>query len=86
MIVKTIGRGQDNNIVINDEKVSRTHLQMVQDDSGNISVVDVGSTNGTYVNGVRIIGETRLKDGDNVRIGNTNLPWKSYFTEVNIEV
>ena len=79
MIVKTVGRGQDNSIVINDDKVSRTHLQMVQDDNGNISVVDVGSTNGTFVNGKRIVGETRLKSGDTVRIGDTSLPWQSYF-------
>lgn len=81
MIVKTIGRGQDNNIVVNDDKVSRTHLQMVQDDSGNISVVDVGSTNGTFVNGIRITGETRLKAGDELRIGDTSLPWQNYFNE-----
>lgn len=81
MIVKTVGRGQDNNIVVNDEKVSRVHLQMVQDEGGNISVVDVGSSNGTFVNGHRIVGETRLKSGDEVRIGNTVLPWQEYFQE-----
>lgn len=80
MIVKTVGRGQDNSIVVSDEKISRTHLQMVQDDSGNVSVVDLGSTNGTYVNGKRIAGETRLKSGDELRIGNTVLPWQSYFS------
>jgi hypothetical protein len=79
MIVKTIGRGQDNNIVVNDENVSRVHLQMVQDDNGYISVVDLGSTNGTFVNGSRITGETRLKPGDELRIGDTKLPWQQYF-------
>ena len=79
MIVKTVGRSQENNIVITDEKVSRTHLQMVQDDNGNVSVIDLGSTNGTYVNGIRITGETHLKASDEVRIGNTILPWQGYF-------
>ena len=79
MKIKTVGRGQDNNVVVNDDKVSRTHLQMVQDDKGNISVVDLGSANGTYVNGNRIVSETRLKAGDEVRIGNTVLPWQDYF-------
>lgn len=79
MIVKTIGRGSDNNIVVNDENVSRVHIQMVQDDYGNISVVDLGSTNGTFVNGTRITGETHLKPGDEVRIGDTKLPWQQYF-------
>lgn len=81
MIVKTIGRGLDNNIVINDENVSRKHLQILQDDNGNVSVVDVGSTNGTYVNGVRITSETRLSPGDTLRIGNTALPWQTYFSK-----
>lgn len=81
MKVKTIGRGQDNSIVVNDTKVSRVHLQMVQDDNGNISVVDLGSVNGTFVNGARISSETRLKVGDEVRIGDTCLPWQEYFSQ-----
>ncbi len=80
MKVITIGRSTENNdIVVNDEKVSRNHLQMVMDDNGNYSVVDLGSTNGTYVNGQRISGEVRLQLGDEVRIGQTVLPWQNYF-------
>jgi pSer/pThr/pTyr-binding forkhead associated (FHA) protein len=80
MIIKTVGRNQDNNIVVNDGKVSRTHLQLVQDDMGNVSVVDLGSANGTFVNGNRISSETRLKPGDVLRIGDTTLNWQSYFS------
>lgn len=79
MIVKTIGRGQENNIVISDNKISRVHLQLIQDDNGNTSVVDLNSTNGTYVNGKRISVETHLKVGDELRIGDTVLPWQDYF-------
>ncbi len=80
MKVITIGRSTENNdIVVNDEKVSRNHLQMVMDDNGNYSVVDLESTNGTYVNGQRISGEVRLRPGDEVRIGQTVLPWQNYF-------
>ena len=86
MTVKTVGRGPDNNIVINDENVSRKHLQMLQDDNGNVSVVDLGSTNGTYVNGMRITSETRLKPGDTVRIGNTALPWQTYFRKAQTSI
>lgn len=81
MIVKTVGRSQDNNIVINDAMVSRTHLQMVRDDQGITSVVDLGSANGTFVNGKRISGETRLNPGDELRIGNTVLNWQQYFAD-----
>lgn len=79
MIVKTIGRGQENNIVVNDNKISRVHSQLIQDDNGNISVVDLNSTNGTYVNGKRISAEIHLKAGDELRIGDTVLPWRDYF-------
>lgn len=79
MKVISIGRSEECSVVINDTKVSRVHLQLVQNDNGNISVVDLGSANGTYVNGVRIVGETPLKTGDELRIGNTLLPWKTYF-------
>lgn len=80
MKVVTIGRNPDNNdIVINDAKVSRSHLQIIQDDHGNYSVVDLGSTNGTFVNGTRITDEMVLQPGDQVLIGSTVLPWQSYF-------
>lgn len=79
MQVVTVGRSEENNIVVSDLRASRVHLQVVKDDNGGYSVVDLGSTNGTYVNGVRISSETRLNDGDELKIGNTVLPWQNYF-------
>lgn len=80
MKVVTIGRSKENNdIVINDEKVSRNHLQMIMDDQGNYSVLDLNSTNGTFVNGRRITGQVPLKTTDELRIGNTVLSWQCYF-------
>lgn len=79
MKVKTIGRNQDNDVVVNDYRVSRTHLQIVQNDSGNCSVVDLNSVNGTFVNGQRITGEYYLQANDIVKIGDTILPWQTYF-------
>ena len=82
MKVITIGREAVNNdIIINDSRVSKTHLQLVQDDNGNINAIDFGSTNGTFVNGHRIIEETALKKGDQIKIGDTVLHWESYFEE-----
>ena len=86
MRVITIGRSQDNDFVINDDRVSRIHLQMVQDDNGNFSVVDLNSLNGTFVNGYRITGEYCLQASDTVRIGNTVLPWQSYFNPSHDEI
>lgn len=77
MKVITIGRSSENDIVVDDFKVSRVHLQLVFND-GICSVVDLNSSNGTFVNGQKINGEVRLQPNDVVRIGNTTLPWQEY--------
>lgn len=79
MKVITIGRSEECSIVVNDVKVSRVHAQLVQDDEGKVSVVDLGSTNGTWVNNNRIFGEMRLNPNDQIRIGDTLLPWQTYI-------
>lgn len=80
MKVITIGRSKDHNdIVVDDVKVSRNHLQMVMDDQGNYSVLDLNSTNGTFVNGRRITGEVPLQITDELKIGDTVLSWQCYF-------
>ncbi|MDR2065263.1 MAG: CD225/dispanin family protein [Prevotellaceae bacterium] len=79
MKVITVGRNPANNVVINDPLVSKNHCQIIQDDYGNFSLVDNNSTNGTFVNGQRRQGQMRLNPSDIVRIGNTTLPWMSYF-------
>lgn len=79
MKVITIGRSHNNDVVIQDEKVSRHHLQIVLDDVGNYRLSDFGSLNGTYVNGNKVTGEIRLSPNDVIRVGNTTLPWRNYF-------
>ena len=79
MKVITIGRNSQNDITINDPKVSRHHCQIIQHDDGSFSLSDFGSTNGTYVNGRRVYGEVRLTPNDKVRIGNTTLKWRGFF-------
>lgn len=80
MKVITIGRGQDNDIVIKDPLISRNHLQLIQKDDGTASVVDLNSSNGTYVNGHKITGEHILSKNDIVLIGRTTLQWQKYVT------
>lgn len=77
MKVITIGRSSENDIVVDDFKVSRVHLQLVFND-GICSVVDLNSSNGTFVNGQKINGEVQLQPNDVIRIGNTTLPWQEY--------
>lgn len=79
MKVIKVGRSSSMDKTINDGKVSRRHCQITQHDNGSYSIIDIGSSNGTYVNGHRVNGEERLAHGDVVRIGNTVLPWEQYF-------
>lgn len=68
----TIGReGCDINVP--DPEMSRRHAAIRQVDSG-VGIEDLGSTNGTFVNGERINGLRALKEGDVVQFGNT--AWK----------
>lgn len=78
MKIVTVGRNPDNDVVISDARVSRVHLQIIVNDNGDCSVVDLNSANGTYVNGQKIFGEVRLQPSDTIRIGNTTLPWQGY--------
>lgn len=81
MKVITVGRSQNNDIVIDDPYVSKTHCQIVKDDNGRVSIIDINSRNGVYINGVKAHGKVYLKTTDIVRIGNTTLPWRQYFNE-----
>jgi diguanylate cyclase (GGDEF)-like protein len=63
-----IGRDDNCDIRVNDDSVSRRHA-CVQPGPNGYDVVDLQSTNGTYVNDARILTQT-LKDGDYLRIGN----------------
>jgi hypothetical protein len=59
-------------LVINDPGVSRRHARVLADNGG-VIVEDLGSSNGTYVNGERISGPVELGAGDEVQVGATTL-------------
>ena len=67
-----IGRSRDNHIVLTDPSVSREHAAIARD-GREFFLVDLGSLNGTYVNGVRLVAFYRLRPGDRLRLGNTIL-------------
>jgi hypothetical protein len=54
-----------------DSEISRVHARVFHDPSGRLTVEDLGSTNGTFVNGNRISGQQPLNPGDEVRVGQT---------------
>ena len=64
----TIGRDISNQIPINDAEVSRKHVRLTFKNNG-YAIEDLGSTNGTFVNGQRISGAVQLKVGDLVAFG-----------------
>jgi hypothetical protein len=66
----SIGRNPDSVIVMEDTNVSRSHAEIRPHGDGWV-VVDLGSTNGTRVNGRRITAPAELVDGDELQFGNT---------------
>lgn len=68
--VMTLGRDITNDIVINDREVSRHHMRLTRG-AGGFSLEDLGSTNGTFVNGKRLTGITPLNNGDIIGLGET---------------
>jgi hypothetical protein len=67
----TVGRGAGCAIVLSDDTyISQLHARLFQQ-NGEAYVEDLGSTNGTYVNGKAIKGVTRLRRGDQVQFGQT---------------
>jgi len=69
----SIGRAANNEIVIDEDEYASTRHARVEPRRDGVYVEDVGSTNGTYVNGVRLTREQRLVPGDLIRIGETDL-------------
>ena len=65
-----IGRSPDNDIVVLDSDVSRHHAEL-RGTAGAYRIVDLGSRNGTFVNGQRVT-DVALSEGDVVRIGPTS--------------
>jgi hypothetical protein len=69
----TVGRGGQNDLVLEgDEFASARHARIEARGDG-VWVQDLDSTNGTYVNGGRVVGAQRVKAGDVLRVGETDL-------------
>jgi pSer/pThr/pTyr-binding forkhead associated (FHA) protein len=69
-----IGRHADGaGRLADDEEISRSHARLSLDRTGFCAIEDLGSTNGTYVNGLRITGPETLSEGDTIEVGATTL-------------
>lgn len=72
-----VGRGRDNDLAIDGDDYASSHHARFEPRRDGVYVEDIGSTNGTFVNGIRLTRERRLVTGDVVRIGETDLRFES---------
>jgi hypothetical protein len=69
----TIGRSPDNDMDVTDDEFASSHHARVEPRRDGVWVEDVGSTNGTFVNGVKLTRPQKLTGGDIIRVGETDL-------------
>lgn len=70
-----IGRGPNNDVVIKDDVVSTNHAVITVSDSGEITIEDLNSKNGTFVDGRRV-NKAKLSTASVVLLGNHSIDWK----------
>jgi len=76
----TIGRAEDCSVILPAESVSERHASIRSFGDTHFFIRDLGSTNGTFVNGVRI-AKAHLAEGNSIRIGETNFTFGLYSDE-----
>ena len=77
-----VGRALDNDVVLNIPFVSDNHLELFQDVEGNVFMTDLKSSNGTFVNGQRLIGFIMLRAKDEVFLGSGfKLQWEQILAD-----
>ena len=72
----TIGRAEANDIRLADTTVSDLHV-VIESYGSSFALRDLGSLNGTFVNGERLVTERRLRGGDEIRLGEARLVFRS---------
>jgi len=72
----TVGRDSRNNLVLGDRQVSKFHCKILRREALHV-VQDLGSSNGTLINGIRVGNETVVTTGDRIRVG----PYELIFAD-----
>ncbi|HSL21561.1 MAG TPA: FHA domain-containing protein [Vicinamibacterales bacterium] len=73
--VRTVGRARRADFILDAALVSRLHCRLTARADGGLEIEDLGSTNGTYVNGKKL-ARAELKDGDELGVGRIKLTVK----------
>ena len=69
----TLGRNEDNTFVVKDRWISRNHAMVQRMENGDFFLIDLGSRNGSFVNGRRVTIPVTLHNGDHIVFGQTEL-------------
>ncbi len=76
MKIITVGKSPECDVILKGDTVSRLHAQIAVYDN-HIEIIDLESTNGTFVNGQKIKAPTKLNEGDAVVLGGAFFDWES---------
>jgi adenylate cyclase len=77
-----VGRSEDSDFVISDRWISRNHAMLQSMDNGEMYLIDLGSRNGSFLNGRRVGIPVTLKSGDRLTFGQTELVYHSPRTPI----
>src|SRR4051812_50088183 len=69
----SIGRSRESSLELHDPKVSRAHAELTVEPSGRVVLADLGSSNGTWINGSRVDTPVQLRGDERLWIGDTVL-------------
>lgn len=69
----TVGRGEENDFILGDRWISRNHAMLQSMETGEVYLIDLGSRNGSFVNGRRVSVPVTLRSGDRLTFGQTEL-------------
>jgi len=73
----TLGRGGENDVQLDEDEYASSQHARVEARRDGVWLEDIGSTNGTYLNGIRLTHPKRLTAGDIVRVGETELRYEA---------
>ena len=75
-----LGRSATNHIVLSDDRASRRHAMVQAQSQGEFWLIDLGSANGTYLNGRRLTRASRLADGDRIELAGRSFTFRQDHT------
>ncbi len=81
----SLGRSSGCEVALNDTECSRRHALINPQAGGEFWIVDLGSTNGTHVNGRRLVRPTQLSNGDRILLGRSELVFRGSVRQAPIK-